>query len=39
MCFSFFAFEDKLYLFGGESDDRYYNDFHCFNVGSKTWKA
>lgn len=36
--FSFFAFEDKLYLFGGESNDVYCSDFYAFDLKSLSWK-
>ena len=37
--FSLFAFEDKLYLFGGYSYDGCENNFYSFDVNSSTWKA
>ncbi len=35
--FSFFAFENQIYLFGGDSHDGYYNDFYSFDRKSLTW--
>ena len=37
--FSFFAYEDKFYLFGGFSEKEFYNDFYSFDVKSSTWVA
>ena len=37
--FSFFAFEDKFYLFGGELNGKGYKDFYSFDVKSSTWVA
>ena len=37
--FSLLAFENKLYLFGGESADGYCSDFYAFDLKSLSWKS
>ena len=35
---SFFGFQDKLYLFGGEDEDTCLNDFFVLDLKTNNWK-
>ena len=35
---SFFGFQDKLYLFGGEDEDKWMNDFFALDLKTNNWK-